>query len=263
MNRSTPHVPPILVRELSSHSPVHRASIVPDDEVADIVPLDHGPILILRGVVKQLLEERLGLLWLQALDVVDVHGQIQVHATGSLMLLYQLVATHGVVGRLDVGEMIRRSELLGMQNGVAGDVVLLQQLCLGFVVEVIPRRPGIAELGAATGAGGRKLVGQQERVASTAWIEARVDVEEAVAPVGLRPGAAGVDDGAVGLHVADIEQLVVLETILPACLVVGFDVVELAEFASQLNVGLVGQVCSAEDDHAVLDEYISGCVIEA
>lgn len=76
VNSGTPHVSPVLIRELSSHSPVHRASIVPDDEVPDIVPLDYCPVLVLSGVIEQLLEERLGLLRCQTLDVVDVHGEI-------------------------------------------------------------------------------------------------------------------------------------------------------------------------------------------
>jgi hypothetical protein len=68
-------------------------------------------------------------------------------------------------------------------------------------------------------------------------------------------GAFRIENRPVQLHIADIEQLIILQPILTACFDVWLDIIKLAEFPGELNMCLVGEVCPAENDNAVLETF--------
>lgn len=69
------------------------------------------------------------------------------------------------------------------------------------------------------------------------------------------PLAVDGDDAAVVFLVADIEELVVGEAVLPTSGDVGFDIVEFAEEPGELDVSLVVEVRVPEDEDAVLARW--------
>jgi len=77
------------------------------------------------------------------------------------VFLNQSIAAHWVVCRVNVSEVLGRSELLGMKNRVRGDVILLQKFFFEIAVELIPCTPRVRKCGPTPCALGRQLVRQQ------------------------------------------------------------------------------------------------------
>lgn len=77
-------------------------------------------------------------------------------------------------------------------------------------------------------------------------------MEQTVSPVGLAPGTLRVHDRAIDLYVTDVEQFIIIEAVLSPCLVVGFDIIQFAKIAGQLDVGLIIQAALSNDNDTVL-----------
>lgn len=74
---------------------------------------------------EELVKELLGSLRFQTFDMMDMHGNVQIHATRSLMLLCYPMAAHRIVRGINVCEVVRSSQLLGVQNRMTSDVVVV------------------------------------------------------------------------------------------------------------------------------------------
>lgn len=181
VHRRPAHIPSVLALETAPRGAVHHACVVPEDQVAVVLPLHAEHVLGLRGVPVQLLEQLLRLLRVQSLDVVHVRRDVQVHPVGGLVALYQVVSAHRVVFRVDVGEGLGRGLLAGVPEGVRGDVVALEELLLQVLGQFFERRAGVGVFGVAACALGWQFVRAEEGVSCPAGVEAGVDVEELVA----------------------------------------------------------------------------------
>lgn len=177
VDSSTSHISLVFEGKFTTYCPMHCASVVPDDEVSRTFPFNHKAILVLRSMSKELVEEFIGRLRFKALNMMNMRGDIQCHATRPLMFLRYPMTTHRVMQGLEVCEVVRSSQLPGVQNRMTADVVIVEELLLGVLVKVVPCRSGVAELSAATSTRGRQLMGQEERKTSATRIETRVDVE--------------------------------------------------------------------------------------
>jgi hypothetical protein len=78
-------------------------------------------------------------------------------------------------------EVLGRSELSGVEEGVVDYIVFLHQLLPQFVIEVLKCCARISECCMPTITRWRQFVCKQERIASSAGVEARVDVENVIA----------------------------------------------------------------------------------
>jgi hypothetical protein len=56
-------------------------------------------------------------------------------------------------------------------------------------------------------------------------------MEQAVPPIGLCPRTARVNDRAIMLHVADIEQFVIGQAVNSPCFVIRLDIIQLSKSA--------------------------------
>lgn len=177
VDSSTSHVSLVFEGKFATYSPMHCASVVPNDKVSNILPFNNKAILVLCSMCKKLFEEFLGCLGFKALDMMNMHSQVQGHTARPLMLLCYPVTAHRVVRGLNACKVVRSSQLLGVQDGMTADVVIAEELLLGLLVKVVPRPSGVAELSTTASTRGRQFMGQQERKASATRIETGVDVE--------------------------------------------------------------------------------------
>lgn len=129
MHGGPSHITAILALEGAGTGAVHDTRVVPGNQVARVLPLHLEDILGLLGVGIQGLEEMAALGVGQALDVVDVRGDVQVGAAGGFVPLYEPMPTERVVLRHDVSEEIRRRALAAVPETVRRHVVVLQELC--------------------------------------------------------------------------------------------------------------------------------------
>lgn len=150
VDSSTSHVSLVFESKFTTYCPMHGASVIPDNKVANIFPFNHKAVFVLCSVSEELVEEFLGCLRFKALNMMNVHGNVQGHKTRPLMLLCQPMTAHRVISGLNVGEVLRSSQLLRVQNGMTTDVVIFKELLLSVLVKIIPPRPGVAELSTAT-----------------------------------------------------------------------------------------------------------------
>lgn len=132
------------------------------------------------------------------------------------------------------------------------DVVLLEQLAPQVLGQRVEGGARVGKVGVAARLGGRDLDGAQQRVGRAARVEGRVDVEEAVAAVLVRPRRVRRDDVVVLVEVARVEELDVVVAQLAARGEVARDGVEVAEAVRELDVRVVGEARLAEDADAVL-----------
>lgn len=130
---------------------MQRASIVPDDHVGRLLPLDAGGVFLLRDVREQPLDQRVRLVLGQAFDVVRVRRDVDVAPTAGLVHLDQAVAGHhAAVGRVEVLEKLGRPELARLRDRVVHDVVLLEQLPLEIRIQIIPCCAGVCKVRVAS-----------------------------------------------------------------------------------------------------------------
>ena len=87
---------------------------------------------------------------------------------------------HEVLLRLDISERSRRRRLPRVIQRVASNVIILQELLLDIFRQLLVSRSRVGVLGRATHTLRRQLMRTKEAVASPAWIEGAVDVEEGV-----------------------------------------------------------------------------------
>lgn len=128
MHRRPTHIAPKPALEAAPSRAVHDTGIIPEDQIALILPLDGEDVLGLGGVGVELVKELLGLFGLQALDMVHMRRDVQVHPSRGLVPLDESVPTHWVRRWVDVVEEVRRGGLAGVPQRVRCDVVLVQQL---------------------------------------------------------------------------------------------------------------------------------------
>lgn len=97
------------------------------------------------------------------------------------MDLGQAVAGHGELTGLHVLEVLRGTELAGLGEGVAANVVVADKLLLQGIGKLDEGGAGVGKLGVAAGALGGKLDGAEEGEASTTVVVAGIGMEELVA----------------------------------------------------------------------------------
>ena len=119
-------------------------------------------------------------LGLETFKVVYMSGDIQVHSTGWLVALDELVPTEWVIVGIDVLEGLWRSDLPRIPEGMSRNVVLLQEVLLQLGSKVIESSPGVCILRVSTCALWWNFMGAEKRVACSAGIETRVYMEEIV-----------------------------------------------------------------------------------
>jgi len=107
-------------------------------------------------------------------------GDIYICSAGWLVDLGQVVPVHWMILGIDVCEVLWRGKLSGVEEGVVDYVVFLHQLLLQVVFEILKCSARISECCMPTITRWRQLVCKQERIASSAGIEARVDVEKVI-----------------------------------------------------------------------------------
>ena len=129
VNRCPPHISSIFPKEGTAHCTMHCACIVPNNEVAWILPLYLDGVLGLCRVLVQLIKKYLCLLRLITLEVMDMGSHVKVHSARGLVTLYKPVAAHGVFEGINVGEEFGCRELARMVHGVIGNIILIQKLC--------------------------------------------------------------------------------------------------------------------------------------
>jgi len=78
---------------------------------------------------------------------------------------------HLILCGVDILEILWRSQLTGVMQGVRNNIVVLNQLCLEIRIELLESRPGVGELGIPACTRWRKLVRFQQRVRCASWIE--------------------------------------------------------------------------------------------
>lgn len=180
MHRGPPHIPRIFPLKRAGAGAVHDTRVIPRDQVSGILPLHLQHVLGLLGVGVQLLEEIPALGLGQALDVVDVRGDVQIGAAGGLVPLHETVPAEGVVLGHDVREEVRRGASPAVPQAVRGDVVVLDEPRFQVRLQLIPRRARVRVQRVSARALGWQFVGPEQRVACSPGVEARVHVEDAV-----------------------------------------------------------------------------------
>lgn len=158
-----PQVSPVLALEGAAVGLVQGGPVVPDDHVRGLLPLDADGVCLLRDVVEELLDQGVGFLLGDALDVVRVRGDVDVAPAAGLVDLDELVARHAPgVGRVEVLEEFGRAEFARLRDRVVHDVVLLEEFLLEGRVELVPRRARVGEVGVAAVPGRGDLDGAEE-----------------------------------------------------------------------------------------------------
>jgi len=128
MHGGAPQIALVLALEGSSASTMHDAGVIPDDEVARIEPRDARDVAVLRSMLHEGPEQRVRLggrqgLAIRPLQVVQVRGDVEVHAAGGLVALDEAVPMHLESGRVDVVEEGRRRRLAAVVQRVRADEV--------------------------------------------------------------------------------------------------------------------------------------------
>ena len=100
VHSSPPHIPPKLPFKTTSSRPVHDTSIIPQEHIIVVLPLDTDDVLWLASVLVQRIEKLLRFLRTHAFDVVRVGRDVQVHPSRGFVSLDQFVAAHEVVVRI-------------------------------------------------------------------------------------------------------------------------------------------------------------------
>lgn len=135
MDCDASHVPPIFTLKCTSQRAVHRASIVPDQEVSLIFPVKLDHVLILSAMPEQAVEE--GLTVRMSFNVVDVGSEVDIHLARLLMALDELVPSHSMLQRVNMSEEIGGRQLFRVDNRMRSDIVVIEECFLDFRVKIV------------------------------------------------------------------------------------------------------------------------------
>lgn len=124
---------------------------------------------------------------------MNVLGQVDRGNSSALVYLEQPVATHEVVCGLHVFEALGSSHFLGVEQRVAGNEIPFVQELLKLRIQVPVCRPHVRKGSRTTRAGGRKLVGKEQRVTGSPRVEAGVGVKERISLDKVRFGLGLLD----------------------------------------------------------------------
>jgi hypothetical protein len=126
-----PQIPPVLAFKSPAVGPMKGTSIVPDDHVRGVLPLNTGGVLLLSDVVEQFLDQRIGLVFGKALDGMSMSCNVDVSTAARLVDLDQAVPSHDTaVRRVEVFEEFWGAELARLSDRVVDNIVFLQEFIL-------------------------------------------------------------------------------------------------------------------------------------
>ena len=94
--------------------------------------------------------------------MMNVSSNINVHSPRRLMNLDESMSSHRVVQRINFGEVCRCCKLPGVVQGVAGYVVLLQEILLQALWKVIKSGASVSKSCSSATPRRRQFVCQQE-----------------------------------------------------------------------------------------------------
>lgn len=133
MNSRPAKVAAVLASKRSAHGAVEESTVVPHDHVSRLFPLEGVDVLGLRHMLVERVAQLRGLLVGEALDVMEMGADVEVHAAASLVDLSEAVAGHGELAGIQTLEILGRTELAGLGESVAADVVVLDKLLLQVI----------------------------------------------------------------------------------------------------------------------------------
>lgn len=256
VHRRPPHVSFVLALERPSRRPMQDRPVIPDDQVPRVFPFHRSDELRLGDMTIQSHDQLIRLPPVQPLDMVQVRAHIKAHSLRRLMDLRQPVQAHRRLLNIKVFEELRARQLARVADGVAADQAAIhtspQQQRARLLVQLVPRRARVCELGLAALAGRGHGDRPEERVRCPARVEAAVDVEQRVAPVVVRARAVGRDDLPFPVQIARVEELEVLVAELAPRRQVPPDVVQVAESFAEGDMRVVCKTGAAEYEEAVL-----------
>lgn len=149
-------------------------------QVARLLPLHLHHTLVLCCMLQELVDKLGRLRKVKTFSMVDVCRKTQIHPARTLAEFGRLVAAHGIIRGLDVGEVLWSCRLLRIQDGVRDNIIVSQQASLDVSVEVVKSSACVCEGGAATRSRWRELVRQQQGVSASSRIEAGIDVKQGI-----------------------------------------------------------------------------------
>lgn len=171
---------------------------------------------------------------------MNMARNVQIPPPTRLMQLHKPVPAHGMLLRPPVPTVLRTRHLAAVHKRVRGNMIPRPQLVPQGRGQLGERGAGVGELGrAARAAGGGQGGGAEQRGAGAARVEARVGVEQGVAPVHGVAVRVGARDGAVRLEVRHVEELRRRQPVRLAQRRVGPHVVQLAEARGEGDVAVV------------------------
>ncbi len=163
-----------------------------------------------------------------------------------------MCAVHGRLQRVNILEEFGAAELARVRVTKGTGVIPSEQLLLEDPPAAHPTRCGCrrSRYSACVSAGDPSRLQQTE--ARPPRVEAAVDMEDTIAAVGVRTRTLGIQDLVVLVEVTRVEQLDMLVPKLAPGIDVPADVVQIAQFPAEGNVGIVGETSLAEDADTVL-----------
>lgn len=124
MHSRPPQIPNILPLEASARRAVQHAAIVPDDHVPRIFPHDAGDVLVLRDMSHQCIQQLLRFLRRDALNMMAMGSNIQIHPPTRFMALDDAMTSHLLPGRVQVFKEFRRRDFARMRETMRADIVV-------------------------------------------------------------------------------------------------------------------------------------------